>query len=66
MAMAKPDLPAPAGSLILRSPWGDEAPFAHIAVEAEKPVTSQLLGPDGKALCYARAPFGFDLRRRGA
>ncbi|MTH36620.1 hypothetical protein GL279_18745 [Paracoccus limosus] len=51
--------------LILRSPWGDEAPFAHVAIEAERPVTSALLGPDGSPLRYATPALGFDLRGRG-
>lgn len=64
MAGWKSDRPAPSASLILRSPWGDEAPFAHVAIEAERPVTSALLGPDGSPLRYAAPVLGFDLRRR--
>ncbi|WP_155066124.1 hypothetical protein [Paracoccus limosus] len=61
----KADQPVPFALLILRSPWGDEAPFAHVAIEAERPVTSALLGPDGSPLRYATPALGFDLRGRG-
>lgn len=52
------------------SPWwlGDRAfPLADTALEAERPATSSLLGPDGQPLAYAPRPaVGFDLRPREA
>lgn len=62
--MRNSDRHAVTASLILRSPWGDETPFAHVAIEAERPVTSALLGPDGRPLQYAAPVLGFDLRGR--
>ncbi len=46
-------------------PWGqgDGHHFADTVLEQDKPQQTQLLGPDGRPLQYARRPMGFDLRQ---
>lgn len=39
--------------------YGEQGRVATQCHESDKPIYSQLLGPDGKPLLYAKAPVGF-------
>jgi hypothetical protein len=43
-------------------PWGETGRVATTCHEADRPSHSQVLGPDGKPLAYARQSVGFDLK----